>query len=145
MRLLSLAANETLRLDNSVSRNRVLADIAHKSISAFQVGELEERVSSLEGAAYPDTEERRHVSHSGAADSKGRLRLRQGSVQARVERLEVARLSEYAAFGAKVSDVVIAVLERHISDPTLQRTMWGDIATDILAITETRPDEPSAE
>ena len=114
----------------------MLADIAHKAVSAFQAGELEERVSALEGAAYSDPGERRQDSRSGSTDTSGRLRLRQGSVHARVERLEAARRSDYAAFGAIVSDVVIGVIERHVADRTLQRAIRSDIATDILALSE---------
>ena len=81
-------------------------------------------------------QERRQDSRSGSTDTSGRLRLRQGSVHARVERLEAARRSDYAAFGAIVSDVVIGVIERHVADRTLQRAIRSDIATDILALSE---------
>jgi len=47
-RLLQLAVTDTLRLDNSPARSRVLGYLASLSLKALEVGELEERVTSLE-------------------------------------------------------------------------------------------------
>lgn len=49
--LLTLAANETLRLDNSVSRNRALGDLAYKALRAIEITDLEARIVALEEAS----------------------------------------------------------------------------------------------
>ena len=47
-RLLEVAVIDTLGLDNSPARSRVLASLAKASLKAMEVGELEERVAALE-------------------------------------------------------------------------------------------------
>jgi hypothetical protein len=51
LNLLTHAANETLELDNSVSRNRALAYIADRALRGVEVAELEERIRALEAVA----------------------------------------------------------------------------------------------
>lgn len=46
--LLETAATETLALENSIPRNRVLAQIVAAGSKLLEVGELEERLSALE-------------------------------------------------------------------------------------------------
>ncbi|MFW6175046.1 MAG: hypothetical protein ACOC5K_04635 [Chloroflexota bacterium] len=47
-RLLEIAVLDTLGLENSVSRARTLAYLAQVSMRLLEIGELEERVASLE-------------------------------------------------------------------------------------------------
>jgi hypothetical protein len=47
-RLLELTVMDTLGLENSPARSRVLASLANASLKALEVGELEGRVSALE-------------------------------------------------------------------------------------------------
>ncbi len=46
--LLETAATETLALENSISRNRVIAQIVSAGAKLLEVGELEERLRALE-------------------------------------------------------------------------------------------------
>lgn len=46
--ILNYAFNETVGLDNSVSRGRLIVSISHGFIEAFKVGELEERIEAVE-------------------------------------------------------------------------------------------------
>jgi hypothetical protein len=144
MQLLSLAANETLRLDNSVSRNRALADIASRAISGLQVGEFEERILALEVVA-----ERHKDAHGEGLQGgqhgktrRSRIPAKRRSIEVRVGRLEANRIEEYAAFGARVSAVVIGVLDRHVQDATMRREIRSEIARDILSLNQTDPVEP---
>jgi hypothetical protein len=49
-RLLEVAILDTLGLENSVVRSRTLAYLAMTAIKLLEVGELEQRIASLEGA-----------------------------------------------------------------------------------------------
>lgn len=49
-RLLEIAVLDTLSLENSLSRSRTLAYLAQTALKALQVGELEERIKTLEQA-----------------------------------------------------------------------------------------------
>lgn len=46
--LLEIAIQQTLRLENSVSRNRTLGYLARSWADVYEVGELEQRVEALE-------------------------------------------------------------------------------------------------
>ena len=46
--VLNYALQETVGLDNSIQRGRLLVSIAHGFIEAFKTGELEKRLESLE-------------------------------------------------------------------------------------------------
>ena len=48
-RLLQIAATDTLALENSVARSRTLAYLSQVALKALEVGELESRLSVLEG------------------------------------------------------------------------------------------------
>lgn len=52
-RLLEIAALDTLGLENSIARSRVLAYLAQVSLKLLEVGELEERVRALESLLQP--------------------------------------------------------------------------------------------
>ena len=47
---LSQAANDLVRLENSVSRNRAMAQLASVAVSVLEVGQMEERLVALEEA-----------------------------------------------------------------------------------------------
>ena len=49
-RLLVVAVLDTLGLENSIARNRTLAYLATSAIKLLEVGELEQRLESLEAA-----------------------------------------------------------------------------------------------
>lgn len=49
-RLLEVAVLDTLGLENSIARNRTLAYLATSAIKLLEVGELEQRLESLEAA-----------------------------------------------------------------------------------------------
>ena len=53
-RLLEIAATDTLSLDNSVSRNRMLVSVVVAALQALDKGELEQRIASLEQSVHPD-------------------------------------------------------------------------------------------
>lgn len=46
--VLNYALQETIGLDNSIQRGRLLVSIAHGFIEAFKVGEVEQRLEALE-------------------------------------------------------------------------------------------------
>jgi hypothetical protein len=48
--ILNYALLETVGLDNSINRGRLLVSIAHGFIEAFKVGELEKRLEAIEFA-----------------------------------------------------------------------------------------------
>jgi len=50
LRLLEVAVLDTLSLDNSLARSRTLAYLAQTALKAIQLGDVEERLSSLEAA-----------------------------------------------------------------------------------------------
>jgi len=58
-RLLEIAALDTLALENSLSRSRTLTYIAQVSLHALEVGDLAERLASLEGVIQPRISRRR--------------------------------------------------------------------------------------
>ena len=58
-RLIEVAAFDTLQLENSVSRSRTLAYLAHTAQQLLQAGELEERLSRIEQAIAPRKDGRR--------------------------------------------------------------------------------------
>ena len=49
-RLLEVAVLDTLSLDNSLARSRTLAYLAQTALKALQLGDVEERLASLEAA-----------------------------------------------------------------------------------------------
>ncbi len=49
-RLLEIATLDTLALENSVARSRTLAYLAQPALRCLEVGDLEERISSMEAA-----------------------------------------------------------------------------------------------
>ena len=49
-RILEIAVFDTLGLENSIARSRALAYLAQTSLRALEVGELEERLASVEAA-----------------------------------------------------------------------------------------------
>ena len=49
-RILEIAVFDTLGLENSVARSRALAYLAQIALRALEVGELEDRLASVEGA-----------------------------------------------------------------------------------------------
>ena len=51
-RLLVVAVLDTLGLENSIARNRTLAYLATSAIKLLEVGELEDRLESLEAAVH---------------------------------------------------------------------------------------------
>ena len=51
-RLLEVAVLDTLGLENSIARNRTLAYLATSAIKLLEVGELEQRLASLEAAIH---------------------------------------------------------------------------------------------
>ena len=51
-RLLVVAVLDTLGLENSIARNRALAYLATSAIKLLEVGELEDRLASLEAAIH---------------------------------------------------------------------------------------------
>jgi hypothetical protein len=53
-RLLEIAATDTLSLDNSVSRNRMLVSVVVAALQALDKGELEQRIAVLEQSVHPD-------------------------------------------------------------------------------------------
>jgi hypothetical protein len=52
-RLLEIAATDTLSLDNSVSRNRMLVSVVVAALQALDKGELEQRIAVLEQSIQP--------------------------------------------------------------------------------------------
>lgn len=46
--ILDYALKESVGLDNSINRNRLLVSIAHGYIEAFKVGEMEQRLEAVE-------------------------------------------------------------------------------------------------
>ncbi len=50
LRLLEVAVLDTLSLDNSLARSRTLAYLAQTALKAIQLGDVEERLASLEAA-----------------------------------------------------------------------------------------------
>jgi hypothetical protein len=52
-RLLEIAATDTLGLDNSVSRNRMLVSVVQAALQALEKGELEQRIELLEQSVHP--------------------------------------------------------------------------------------------
>ena len=58
-RLLEIAATDTLGLDNSVSRNRMLVSVVQAALQALENGELEQRIALLEQSVHP-----KHISNS---------------------------------------------------------------------------------
>lgn len=52
-RLIEVAAIDTLSLENSVSRSRTLAYLAHTAAQLLQAGELESRLERIEQALEP--------------------------------------------------------------------------------------------
>jgi hypothetical protein len=73
---------------------------------------------------------------------RSRIPAKRRSIEVRVGRLEANRIEEYAAFGARVSAVVIGVLDRHVQDATMRREIRSEIARDILSLNQTDPVEP---
>jgi hypothetical protein len=53
-RLLEIAATDSLSLDNSVSRNRMLVSVVQAALQALEKGELEQRIADLEQSVHPD-------------------------------------------------------------------------------------------
>ena len=51
-RLLEVAVLDTLGMENSIARNRTLAYLATTAIKLLEVGELEQRLESLEAAVH---------------------------------------------------------------------------------------------
>jgi hypothetical protein len=51
-RLLVVAVLDTLGLENSIARNRTLAYLATSAIKLLEMGELEDRLASLEAAVH---------------------------------------------------------------------------------------------
>src|SRR6266511_4111543 len=54
-RLVEIAVMDTLALENSVQRNRTLAYLAQTALRSIEVGELEERIRTLEAALLSQT------------------------------------------------------------------------------------------
>ena len=52
-RLLQIAATDTLGLDNSVPRNRMLVSVVMAALQALEKGELEQRLAILEQTVHP--------------------------------------------------------------------------------------------
>jgi hypothetical protein len=63
-RLLEVAVVDTLGLESSIARSRTLAYLAQTALKALQVGEIEDRVRTIESVLRPRLEER-------AAQEKG--------------------------------------------------------------------------
>jgi hypothetical protein len=139
-----LAANETLLLDNTVSRNRALADMASKAISGFQAGELEERILALEAFATGHTDDQSAGSKRPSPRQSELLKLAawRGSIGVRVDRLEAGRMREYADFGGRILDVVLGVLGRHVPDRAVLMAIRNDIARDVRALAQAEAGEP---
>ena len=58
-RLVAVAVVDTLSLENSIARSRTLAYLAQTALRLLEVGELEERVATLEASVLPREKRRR--------------------------------------------------------------------------------------
>lgn len=58
-RLVEVAVIDTLALDNTVSRSRALAYLAHTAAKLLEAGELEERLERIEASVGPRLDGRR--------------------------------------------------------------------------------------
>ena len=52
-RLLEIAVMDTIAMENSIARSRAIGYLAQQALRLLEVGELEERVASLEAAVGP--------------------------------------------------------------------------------------------
>ena len=52
-RLLEVAVMDTFAMENSIARNRTLGSLAQQALRLLEVGELEDRVTTLEAAVGP--------------------------------------------------------------------------------------------